>query len=542
VPLQGARPTDAQQPASSPTSSAAQRALTAATVPASLAGEARATPRTVVAANDPQLRALDAATDSSAAAAKKAKHFSVGSKFAKLGAEIPAAKWYALDKVGLKLGIADINALGAKATKSFLGFMAALPLAYADWRANRNAGQQAAQYQAGAAQFEARCREMGRATSPEDRAAARGAMYGTDRASAAGEPREVAQAWLKHKEASKKSNLVGVGLGVSASLQSATETSMNIASEAGKKAKEKLLDAIPGVGIAGAVVGLATSAHALKKQNAVRGELNAQREQLAAAANIVQNSRPEGMGGALSNVLKHSQARLEIRTTANHIQMAGSGLAIAGSSVALAGNVATLTGVGAAAGAALAVTSMALSLMSLCASLGATLYEYRKTSQDAGEKSAITPDQLETRFQDRDGKPLEGKALALAKAELAGANKFYALVLLAEKLQTAEPGSKDFGDAEALLNLAGLSKQHVSAIIVLARANDGPVSINSGAVNELAKALYGAPVGQVTAKPAAAAEAPLQAPSRPTVKEEASASFAAGMASLQFHDPSVLRV
>ena len=245
------------------------------------------------------------------------------------------------------------------------------------------------------------------------------------------------------------------------------------------------------------------------------------------------------MGGALANVFKASQAKLEIRTTANHIQMASSGLAIAGNATALAGNVAAVTGVGLVASAGLAVTSMAFSLMSLCASIGAMVYDKRMNAADAGEKEACTPDKLKKEFAG-----LEGEALDKAKADFAGKNKFYALVYLAETLQNADPGSPAFINAEKMLGQVIGNEAHTQAIITLARGNPGAIDINSAAVNELGKALYGAPVGQVAAKPAAAADVvegdTVAAYDLPEASEDPPAMTRVPT-TLDFHDPSMLR-
>ncbi len=485
--------------------------------PGRLSSRATSTLAQVTPATAEQRKELDAAASTSAATAKKAKYGSVAAKFAKLWAEVPSVKWKELDKIALKVGIPELKAVGAKGTKSFLGFVAALPLAMADLKAHVTSSKQAAHYQEGADTFAARCRSCAaQPTGPGTRAN----LYGIDRESGP-QAAEVAEAWLKHKEASNKSNLGGVALGATASLQSATEASMNIAYEASSKAASALKNAIPGVGVAGAVIGLATSAHALNKQMTVGADLSRQREGLAKAAEVVGGRQPEGMGGALSNVFKHAQARVEVRATANNIQMAGSGLAMAGSTFALAGNVATMTGVGAGAGVALAVTSMALSLMSLCATIGATVYECRQTKNDAVEKSVSTTEGLKNHFAGLE----KGPELDAAKAELAGKNKFYALVHLAEQLQTADPTSKDFSNAQDLLKIAGLSEEHVQAIIILARQVPADqIDINSSAVNELAKALYGAPVGDVPTGSAQAARSPeADAGPAPQVRREQSA-------------------
>jgi hypothetical protein len=572
VPLQGGRPTDAQQPASSPTSSAAQLALAPAAARPAMADEARPTRGTLVAANDSQHRALDAATDKSATKATHAKYASVFFKFLKFTLEAPISNAYmlldnakhivelgtktakdldkAVKKYDLKghLGIKELGAVGLKSVKSFVGTFAALPLAIADGIASLNTRKQVAQYAAGAATFRAQCEVLTAAVQgTEVEAAARRNLYGVDEGSRA-QATETAQAWLKHKEASSKGNALGVALGAAAGVQAATDAGVTVAYEVASKAtkdaaiyaaKGALTNALPFVGIAGAAIGLATSVHALSKQNAVRNELNAQRQELAAARNQTEGLEGEvGMGGALANVFKASQAKLEIRTTANHIQMAGSGLAIAGNATALAGNVAAVTGVGLVASAGLAVTSMAFSLMSLCASIGAMVYDKRMNAADAGEKEACTPGNLENAFKD-----LEGEALDKAKAELAGSNKFYALVYLAETLQNADPGSPAFKNAEQMLGQL-MGDEKARAIITLARGNPAAIDINSAAVNELGKALYGAPVGQVAAKPAAAADVveggAVAAYDLPEASEDPPAMTRVPT-TLDFHDPSMLR-
>jgi len=541
-PVQGARLPDAQPGVSPPTRSATQVSLTPASAPLAMADVATPTRGTLVIATDSQRSELDAGTDWSQAGkdlamkfgpkvlklVKSAAEWTLGTGFlqvldtakdiGKLGREKGQELAKAIDKYGTKktldkyglkgeAGIKELKVPGLKSGKSGLGGLLAVGSAIYDLKASFNSRAQAALHAKGAAKFEQQSVNLTSQLKQGGDAGARAALYGIDAGTRAGAA-DTAQAWLKHNEASSKSNVLGAGLALGATgLHAAADVGVTISYEVAKAAgeyglKEAMTKALPFVGIAGASIGLATSTHALVKQNDVRKELNNQREQLAAVTAQNQGAvGGVGMDGALANVFKASQVKLEIRTTANHIEMASSGLAIAGNATALAGNVAAVTGVGVVASAALTVTSMAFSLMSICASIGAAVYSKRMNSADAVEKGAITPGKLEERFEG-----LGGADLDAAKAKLAGENKFYALVYLAETLQTAELGSPAFKNAEQMLGQV-MGDEKARAIITLARANPGAIDINSAAVNELGKALYGAPVGEVTAKPAAAVEA-----------------------------------
>ena len=475
----GAQPLDTP-----PTVGRPQPALTAASVPAPLADEARPTRGTLEVPTDRQLRALDDATDISVGRAKNAKTFSTVAKSAKAAAESLVKQPKDLDLKAKDLKFLD----WAKSAKSIAGAVASLPLTFYDAVSQYKLGRQVANTAQGAQAFEAGTSQLTnvlKQASPatqEQVDAARAELY-----SPAGA--EGAQAWLKHREASKQSNLLGLGLGAASSVTSTTEAGFTTAWEvtkkaAGEEAAKSLKNAVPFVGIAGSVVGVATSAHACKKAYGVRQELNAQRADLAAATNSMpaQGDRT-GMENALANVFKHAGDTLEIRNNANSMRAVGSALGVAASGVALAGNVAAVTGVGIGPAFGLAVASATLSFMGLAATVGASIYEAVKGKADGDLKTAAA------------GSPEEC-------ADMAATNKFAALVVLADQLQSLSTDSPEFRQAERLLETAGLEPTHVQAIISLARA-DGDISIQSAAVNELAKALYGAPVGQVATSAAA---------------------------------------
>jgi hypothetical protein len=457
---------------------ALQRPAGAARPP--LAGQATPQRDTVVVlASDEERRALDAVM------ARRGGPAAVAKDTAKAGTEAGIVKAFELTLSSL--------------SRSVSGALGGIFSTIVDALAQRDTEKQLAQTRQGAENFQARCAQVAQ-SGPQ----ARAALYGVDSASGA-QASEVAQAWLQHQEAGKKSDRINVALGVAGGLNGAAEAGVAIAHElsakAGKAVAGALHNAIPFVGSAGAVISLATSAHALKKQNAVRTELNTQQYKLAAATRQLQGADQASLGGALANVFQHSQARLEVKATANHLLMAGSALAIAGSGAALAGHVATATGVGVGVGAGLATASVVLSVLSLMTVISAAVYETFKGRHDAGEKAAITPEQLESRFEG-----LEGKELEAAKAQLAGQNKFYALVYLAEHLQTADAGSDEFLNAQKMLEQAGLSSGQILAITALARTEPGAVDIRSPAVNELAKALYGTAVGEVATEKAETAK------------------------------------
>lgn len=480
VPVPMARVQPGAQPLDTPTTvGRPQPALAAASVPTSLADEARPTRGTLEVPTDRQLRALDDATDISVGRAKNAKTFSTVAKSAKAAAE-------SLVKQPPDLGLKakDLKFLDwAKSAKSIAGAVASLPLTFYDAVSQYKLGRQAANTAQGAQAFEAGTSQLTnvlKQASPatqEQVDAARAELY-----SPAGA--EGAQAWLKHREASKQSNLLGLGLGAASSVTSGTEAGFTTAWEvtkkaAGAEAAKSLKNAVPFVGIAGSVVGMATSAHACKKAYGVRQELNAQRVDLAAARQAIPEALSDrtGMENALANVFKHAGDTLEIRNNANSMRAVGSALGVAASGVALAGNVAAVTGVGIGAAFGLAVASATLSFMGLAATVGASIYEAVKGKGDGDLKTAAA------------GSPEEC-------ADMAATNKFAALVVLADQLQSLSTDLPEFKKAERLLEAAGLEPTHVQAIISLARA-DGDISIQSPAVNELAKALYGAPVGQV---------------------------------------------
>ena len=475
----GAQPLDTP-----PTVGRPQPALTAASVPAPLADEARPTRGTLEVPTDRQLRALDDATDISVGRAKNAKTFSTVAKSAKAAAESLVKQPKDLDLKAKDLKFLD----WAKSAKSIAGAVASLPLTFYDAVSQYKLGRQVANTAQGAQAFEAGTSQLTnvlKQASPatqEQVDAARAELY-----SPAGA--EGAQAWLKHREASKQSNLLGLGLGAASSVTSTTEAGFTTAWEvtkkaAGEEAAKSLKNAVPFVGIAGSVVGVATSAHACKKAYAVRQELNAQRADLAAATNSMPALGDRtGMENALANVFKHAGDTLEIRNNANSMRAVGSALGVAASGVALAGNVAAVTGVGIGPAFGLAVASATLSFMGLAATVGASIYEAVKGKGDGDLKTAAA------------GSPEEC-------ADMAATNKFAALVVLADQLQSLSTDSPEFRQAERLLETAGLEPTHVQAIISLARA-DGDISIQSAAVNELAKALYGAPVGQVATSAAA---------------------------------------
>lgn len=466
-----------------------------------LGSQATATPSRVSPLSRQQLGALDNATDTSASSAKIAKHFSTAAKATKATAESLIKQPKDLSQKANYLELLK----GAKSFKSIAGAVAALPLAIADAVSQYRLGRQVAVYAEGARAFE---NSANRLTENRPATALNATSDGTqpldnDRRelySPAGA--EGAQAWLKHREASNQSNLLGLGLGAASSVTASTEAGFTTAWEvtknaAGAEAAKSLKNALPFVGIAGSVVGMATSAHACKKAYAVRQELNAQRADLAAATKSMSAEGDRtGMENALANVFKHAGDTLEIRNNANSMRAVGSVLGVAASGVSLAGNVAAVTGVGIGAAFGLAVTSATLSFMGLAATVGASLYEAVKGTGDGNLKTAAA------------GSPAECAAQA-------GTNKFAALVVLADQLQTLPIDSPEFQQAERLLGAAGLEPAHVQAIISLARANPGEaININSPAVNELAKAFYGAPVGQV-AQAAASAAVPQAANASP---------------------------
>lgn len=455
-----------------------------------LGSQATATPSQVSPLSREQQRALNDATAGSVGTAKNAKNLSTAAKSAKAAAESLIKQPYdlsrgAVGKDGVRLEAKDLKLFDwAKSFKSIAGAVASLPLAMADAVSQYRLGRQVAVYAAGAQAFENSADRLTTAMrpgsdTPQQLDNARRELY-----SPAGAER--AEAWLKHREASNQSNLLGLGLGAASSVTASTEAGFTTAWEvtykqAGAEAAKSLKSAVPFVGIAGSVVGMATSAHACKKAYAVRQELNAQRTDLAAARQALPEAPGDrtGMENALANVFKHAGDTLEIRNNANSMRAVGSVLGVAASGVSLAGNVAAVTGVGIGAAFGLAVTSATLSFMGLAATVGASIYEAVKGKGDGNLKTAAA------------GSPAEC-------ADLAATNKFAALVVLADQLQTLPMGSPEFGQAERLLATAGLEPAHVQAIISLARANPGEgININSPAVNELAKALYGAPVGQV---------------------------------------------
>jgi hypothetical protein len=496
LPLGGAE--RAPSPTSDRTPPALQRPAGAAIPP--LAGQATPQRGTVVVLpSDEERRVLDAA-------------------MARRGGQAAVARDAV---VGAEAGIVKtFETAFSSLTRSISGALGGVYSTFQDALSQRDTEKQLAKNQKAAQNFQESFQQAA-TLDPQARALL---LYGVDTAEQM-DAAQAAQAWLQHREAGKKSDRINVALGVAGGLNGAAEAGVAIAHEvssnAGKVAAGALKNAIPFVGAAGAVVSFAAGAHALKKQNAVRVELNTQQDKLTAATRQLQGEDQTSMGGALANVFQHSHARLQVKTTANHLQMAGSVLTLLGSGVALGSNVAMAMGpAGAAAAAGLATASVVLSLLSAVAMVSAAVYEAVKVRHDAGEKAAITPEQLESRFVG-----LEGQELEVAKAQLAGENKFYALVYLADKLQFADAGSAEFDDACKMLVQAGLPEAQVQAIITLARSEPWAVDIRSPAVNELAKALYGAPVGEVATEktedaqtPATArppADAPLQAQSQP---------------------------
>jgi hypothetical protein len=470
----------AQQPDPSSTVGKSQPALTAASIPASLAEEARPTRGTLILPDAKQLQALDDATATSVNNAKKAKYFSGVVKLGKAIAEKLIKDPTDLGQKAKDLKFVDF----AKTAKSLLGALSSVPLTISDARAQVSLSRQVANTEKVKQAFEAGTEQLATALKnnlPADKvAAARAELYCPKGA-------EQAQTWLMHQQASKQSNLLGLGLGVAWSATSTTEAGVTTAWEVTKKmgdaAASSLKNAIPITGIAGSVATMAISAHACKKAYAVRQELNAQRNDLAAARKNLAGSGTE-LDKALANVLKHAGDTLEIRNNANSMRAVGSAIGVAASGVSLAGNAAALTKVGIGLAFGLAVASATLSFLSAAATVGATIYEIVKGRADTDLKAAAA-------------------GTAEECAAIAGQNRFAALVVLADQLQTLSIDSEQFKTAESLLQTAGLGAAHVQAIITLARA-DGDISIHSLAVNELAKALYGAPVAP--AAPAAQEE------------------------------------
>ncbi len=485
MPIAGVQP-GAQQPDPSSTVGKSQPALTAASIPASLAEEARPTRGTLVLPDAKQLQALDDATATPVNNAKKAKYFSGVVKLGKAIAEKLIKDPTDLGQKAKDLKFVDF----AKTAKSLLGALASVPLTISDAWAQFSLSRQVANTEKGKQAFEAGTEQLATALKnnlPADEvAAARAELYCPKGA-------EQAQTWLMHQQASKQSNLLGLGLGVAWSATSTTEAGVTTAWEVTKKmgdaAASSLKNAIPITGIAGSVATMAISAHACKKAYAVRQELNAQRNDLAAARKNLAASQNLAesrttLDKALANVLKHAGDTLEIRNNANSMRAVGSAIGVAASGVSLAGNAAALTGVGIGPAFGLAVASATLSFLSAAATVGATIYEIVKGRADTDLKAAAA-------------------GTAEECAAIAGQNRFAALVVLADQLQTLSIDSEQFKKAESLLQTAGLGAAHVQAIITLARA-DGDISIHSLAVNELAKALYGAPVAP--AAPAAQGE------------------------------------